>query len=200
MAEIFINQCVQVNLQGIDGVGDELEHVFHVAVVHDLPTYDDCLAVADAVGAWYGADYISVLPTLIKGVQVVATSAAELDGPQATHDLAFLAGSVAEAPLPSSVTLCIKKSTGLSGRRHRGRFYTWPAVVSVIIESEFKDTYAAAVIAQFLLLKAALTAIDAVLVVRSLATPLGNLFPVVNFVAVDLHADSQRRRLPGRGR
>jgi hypothetical protein len=200
MAGIFINQCVQVNVQGIDGVGDELEHVFHVAVTNDLPTYDDCLAVADAVGEWYGANYIGILPTVIKGVQIVATSAAELDGPQATHDLAFLGGLVLLAPLPSSVTLCIKKSTGLSGRRHRGRFYTWPAWVAVIVESEFLDTYAASVIGCFLALKATLTAIGAVMVVRSLATPGGNLFPITNFVVVDLHADSQRRRLPGRGR
>jgi hypothetical protein len=131
-------------------------------------------------------------------LQIVATGMASAPAPQALAT-GLLAGNRGGTQLPGDATLCIKLATHLSGRRHRGRFYAWPAVQTDLVSpSAYQLSYVNAMLGVLGNLGAALTTAGYALAIASLTD--GAMYPVTAFVAVDSIMDAQRRRLPGRGR
>ena len=203
MAQILIPHGIQVNLFGHDKRGDELLHVFHVYASNALPTGVDCAAVCSTVNSWAASgthDYVSLLPTTTFIDRVVATSIAANPGPYAELAIGQV-GTNGAQPLPSEVSLALKKACSLSGRRHRGRFFVWPATVGDLDHDDsnlFDVAYVGRAVDTFNQLRSDLASTSKPLVVASYAD--GQLYDVTTIVAVDAFVDRQGRRGAGRGR
>lgn len=199
MAHIFVVDGVRVVIQAIGGELTEYLNVMHVQVPGGVPaSFGDVTAIAGVFLAWYNGQYRNMFPSSLTGTQIVATGMASAPAPQALAT-GLLAGTRTGTQLPGDATLCVKLATHLSGRRHRGRFYAWPAVQSDLqTASGYTLAYANALLGVLGNLGAALTTAGYALAVASLTD--GQMYPVTAFVAVDRIMDAQRRRLPGRGR
>jgi len=116
-----------------------------------------------------------------------------------------IAGGNTDAALPANVTLAIKKGTGLVGRSHRGRTYhiglaegqvtmntVIPAEVTILRDAydELKEPLGVAIPVDLCVLSEVSGGVPRA---EGICTP-------VTGIGVDPVVDSQRRRLPGRGR
>lgn len=111
-------------------------------------------------------------------------------------------------PIPGSVSIAIKKSTGNLGRSGRGRLY-WPLFESgnITNKSSANATYVNAVVAAFESFQSAVeTAMpDVKLGIVSyyqdkVLRTAGLFQQITDFGVQDYIVDNMRRRLPGRGR
>lgn len=115
-----------------------------------------------------------------------------------------IAGALANASVPSNVTQTMSWRTGLAGRRYRGRIY-----VPGIVQADITNVDTASSVLTNALLAAGVQLITGAITHGALTifhapdvtpTPYDNLFNDVITVVVDSILDSQRHRLPGRGR
>ena len=149
---------------------------------------------------------IPELPAAYGLLKCVVNILAVQDGPEAEYDPAeSIPGELSGATLPNSNSLAIAFKTGLHGRTNRGRNY-WP----LFLESEVTANLVA------VLKAAAIEAIyEALVGPNTVATGwvwsvisrkiidisgYGLAVPITEVMFNDLVIDSQRRRLPGRGR
>lgn len=118
-------------------------------------------------------------------------------------------GTQTGTPAPNNVTLAIHKVLGISGRHSKARAY-WPQIrVNDLVSPNTIAASAAATICQhYRDLKVAIETVDGItallgsaeLVDGGVALAVGIFHTILDFVCLDLVVDSQRRRLPGRGR
>lgn len=116
-------------------------------------------------------------------------------------------GGVALGSLPNNVTYAIKLATGLTGRSFRGRIYCVGLTTGHFNVSNYNEIAAASSNSLVTALNTLLTNLAAgghTLGVLSYmfnkAWRTNGLFtPATGWTAIDLHFDSQRRRLTGRG-
>lgn len=198
---ISVPHTVKIVVQGIGPDGQQLINQF-ACDVGATPGDIDTSALATAVAAWYASDYATILPVAVIGLQVVASSMEEENGPQSTESLGLQAGSIFEEPLPPNCTLCLKKAGITIGRRNRGRTYVWPAPVTAKATSGglFDPTYVGNALTVFNNLITAINAAGAGYLFGVASLTAGAFKPVDEYIAVDTAIDSQRRRLVGRGR
>lgn len=113
--------------------------------------------------------------------------------------------------LPNNVTFALTLQTGLAGRSFRGRIYLVGLASGQTTgganASNMTVSAATLIVTCYTALKTAIEGIGAGyhIVVVSYRTGLawrtsGVATPIINFSYADLNLDSQRRRLPGRGR
>lgn len=203
VATILIPRCIQITLFGHDKRGSELLHSFHARAEHDPPTLPDCTLAATAVATWASAGaaaYITLLHNDTFIDRVVATSIAELEGPQAEVIVGEI-GTLTTAPLPSEVSLALKKSGTTRGRSKRGRFFVWPGVVAHLDATDpnlFDTSYVDAAVHVFNTLVSAMAAAGEPLVIGSQVR--GQMYDVAGIVATDHLVDGMSRRKAGRGR
>lgn len=203
VSHIFIPNCVQINLFGHDVRTDELLHVFHVNSVNALPTLADCEAISLAVAGWIAAGtsfFTGVLNSEIFTDRVVAQSIAEFEGPYSER-IAVHGGTRVGTPAPSVLTCNMKKSTGVSGRSHRGYFASWPTVVQDFDSADpnqWDGGYVADLIATYSALQAALDTAGYPMVVASRAT--GHVTPVTAITNVTGQIRNRHSRAAGIGR
>lgn len=117
------------------------------------------------------------------------------------------AGGLSGYDMPGSVTVAVKFATGLAGRSQRGRKYLVGMNSSWITGNTITTSIAAQIVTCYNDLKSRLAAgtPSTYLVVASFRADkqwrtVASTHPVTGFVVSDLNADSQRRRLLGRGR
>jgi len=116
-----------------------------------------------------------------------------------------VAGANTNPSLPNSNTVVITKRTANRGRSFRGRIYQVGLTENVVTANAVSSTVVGQLIAAWELIRVvALTGGDAQMGVVSLQSNLaprteGIITPITNFTS-DGVIDSQRRRLPGRGR
>lgn len=201
---ILIPHCVQLNIDGHTITGEELVMVFDVETTSALPTSVDVVDIAGAANDWVNSTFLANLATDLTTVdQVVATSRAEVDGPQSTiynGGLGLRGASLGEIHLPNNVTIALKKSTGRAGRSYRGRTYAWPMLGNDLesgIPNEITATFATLLFSTYNALKTSLALVGYQLGVAS--NVLATITSPIDFILVDKTIDSQRRRLPGRG-
>lgn len=197
VAQVLIPNGIQVNLQGNDTTGNELLHVFGAFSETSPITYDDCLAVANAVASWATSSLKPLIPTTFAIRQVIATARDVLEGPQAQVGIA-IAGTRSGDPNPGNVTLALKKAGVVAARWAKGRFFMWPATTDDIIENRFQTGYVVDAISAYDTLRTALAGAGYPMVI--LSNSHARTSPVSVVTAVDTNVDSQRRRLNGRGR
>lgn len=203
VATILVDHGIQVTLFGHDTRNGELLHVFHVFASAAHPTATDCDTVCNVVDAWTDSGahpLIGIIPPSTFVDRVVATSIAEVNGPQ--HEKAIgNVGTMGGHTLPSQNTLALKKGTARRGRRRRGRFFAWPPTVDALDHDDgnlFDASYVTEAVAVYTQLLNSLTTASYPLSVFSQAD--GALYTVTDIVAVDHLVDSQNRRGGGRGR
>jgi len=164
------------------------------------------LALLDAVNAAIRTQVLPLLSSTLQLLRVVGQIIDAADGLVAISTASLpAAGSNSATNLPSNVTFCISKRTGLAGRSFRGRNYI-PGIPENVRSSpnSLLTTYVTSLVAAWETVN--LAAVDdgwvPVVVSRfSGGAPrtVAVVTPATAFIAVDNTLDSQRRRLPGRG-
>lgn len=170
------------------------------------PTEAICQAIATAGAVWWTNNVDSIVTSQLALREVYTKSLHEENGPQASFSSGLPAsGTVADDPLPNSVSIAASLRTGLTGRSARGRWF-WQGLT----ESQVTGNVVVA---------GSLASIDAALTnLRSSIVALGYLWVVVSYITnnaprvggpvyfvvndilfTDSVVDSQRNRLPGRG-
>lgn len=110
------------------------------------------------------------------------------------------------AALPNSVSIAVSFRTGLTGRSYRGRNYWLGLTETTVQDNEITSAHAAAIVAAYAGMMGSNVVTDfwtwGVYSQRTNNAPRETgLFQDITSVAiVDYTIDSQRRRLPGRGR
>lgn len=170
----------------------------------------DPAVLATAAATFYGAIHDAILPLLSNQVQLDSTVAIDqttFDGPVGIFvGPGTDVGGVADNPAPSNVAFCVTKLTAGRGRGARGRWYL-PGIPKekFIGQSELDTTYVNSLVAgsNDVLSAMATANFFGAVVSRQLNKVdrvAGLVRPITAFRAYDNVVDSQRRRLPGRGR
>jgi hypothetical protein len=176
---------------------------------------EDLASLVETVNETIRGNLIPLLSNVIQLLRVIGTLMDVIDGITYISTTSLpLAGGISEEPVPSNVAGCISIRTGASGRSFRGRNYI-PAIpnslvslntISSVFTSDVEGAYAQlrtnvdaigwthVVVSRF----SGFTIVDG----KKVPTPReeGIATPVINAFFVDATVDSQRRRLPGRGR
>jgi len=121
-------------------------------------------------------------------------------------------GDATDEIMPGNVSICVSFRTGLRGRSFRGRNYFAGLTIGQVTGSEVISTQITAITTAYGFLGADISATDWTWVIASrfsgvdpdTGKPIpraeGVTTPVQSVVITDTIVDSQRRRLPGRGR
>lgn len=185
----------------------KLEHVFwaHTNVANDAAY---ALAVGNAVGDWFHDNYRGILPTDVILRETIVTLWDAFDSARVISTESAGDTGSAGSSMPNNVSLAVHKNGPARGRGRAGRVYVAGIPTSAVTNvNEVTSAYATSAVAAFNGLIAKLSAL----------TPIANLIVahtqlnkaclseltfnnVTSFGVVDNVLDSQRRRLPGRGR
>jgi len=204
VATILIPHCVQVNIMGHTDTGEQLITALDVFTDNAVPTITDVGNAANNTANWVNDHFIPDLATDKQTVdQVIATSRAVVDGPQATAAIGAMGGrtpATGQTYLPNNVTIALKKSSQRAGRSYKGRLYAWPFLTSdldLTNKNQISPDFALTLFSVYGALNTALTGDGLTLGVAS--NVLAACTAPIDFILVDRTIDSQRRRLPGRG-
>ena len=171
------------------------------------PTSAIIAAILAALATWWEDNIQGIVSSNLELRELYGKSLETQPGPEATFSAGFpLAGGITTEPLPANCSLAVSLRSGETGRSSRGRWF-WQG----LCESQASgSTVSAGVVSS---IDAAMTnlkdVIDGLSYVWSIVSFFhdnvprvgGPVYFVVNdILIVDDVIDSQRRRLPGRGR
>jgi hypothetical protein len=170
-------------------------------------TSGDLASLGADILTWWAADMLPLLTVGYALREVYAVDMSSESAPTATvTPAAPQAGSNLNPSLPNNVALCVSFRTAGRGRSSRGRNYISGLTEANADNNLFTEATANAVQAAYeKLLDAATFSLDWTWCVYSryedgLPRPEAFTPPIEAVVLTDLVVDSQRRRLPGRGR
>jgi hypothetical protein len=172
-----------------------------------VPGDQDLLDLATGVGTYWQTN---MLPIMSNQVSMFLVEAVHLTPPPAFTGTWAPSGTItggdSNAALPNNVTLSVSFRTGLTGRSYRGRNYWLGLTEPEVTNNVVSPSRTAAITAAY----AGMMGNDAVVggwhwgvySRRHLNADreTGLFTAVTSIVIVDAQVDSQRRRLPGRGR
>lgn len=185
--------------------GQTVENV-HYFIVDETPSVDTATDLANAYITWYASNLMAWQPATCQLMKVKATIMETESSPgveivpSGTYD-----GNNVSPGLPNNVTAAVRWVTALRGRSYRGRSFHIG-----LCESQVDDSYLTSITTNGLkeaydeLISLTVDVGPAILGVASRVhngqeRSQGVITPVINCV-VENTVDSQRRRLPGRGR
>lgn len=185
--------------------GQTVENVYH----YQMPAAVDATLMLDFAAAWvveWIANQKAYIPTEVSLINVKVTDLTTAVSPVVNYSSGMpIAGTQTGALLPNNCTLCFTKRTALRGRSNRGRLY-WPGLGEPNVTN---NTVGSALVASIITglnnMRTVVSPLgnwEMVVVSRfheKVARPSGIFTPVTNFTS-DGKVDSQRRRLPGRGK
>lgn len=186
--------------------GQVVENVFGVAVTVPL-TVTEADAIRAAVASWHGTSLKAVQATNVF-LRAIRVKDVNPGGPAFEYAEAGTAGTRAGVPLPNGSTFSVKKNTGLSGRENRGRFFHVGLTVDQLDASDTNMLQNVAVVAIVTAYNNLITALNTATYPMVIIqydrtthppTPV-RAIEVLTCSAADSVVDSQRRRLPRRGR
>lgn len=162
--------------------------------------------LAEGVYQWWHNDVRGQVSNTVQLTGVIATDLTPGSGLQAakTTGLPEFGGKNSPA-LPNNVTLAVKKATGFAGRSFHGRTFFIGLTEDAVTGNTVDPTLVGTLVTAFDHLKEPLGPLIPVdlcvlsLVADGVERPDGICTPVTG-ISVDSTVDSQRRRLPGRGR
>lgn len=168
-------------------------------------------ALASSLGgqlvSWWNTHFKTPSPTIMSLVEVYITDLTAADSFTVSHvNLLPSAGLSAVDPLPFNCAHCVSFRTAARGRSGRGRNYVMGLTDSEAAASVISTTRVNLDVAAYQALVGAGTfvaGLQFVVVSRFLngaPRTVGIARPVTSVLSVDTTVDSQRRRLPGRGR
>jgi len=162
---------------------------------------------------WWIDSYADICSDEVELREVVCTDQSSATGPQASLPAPIGAnGNLTGNTLPNSNSLTVSFRTNNRGRSFRGRNYIAGLTVGVVVENNAVPGYMASVVAAYETLLpsgGALTSGTWVVASRfsgvdgdgkPVPRVTGVTTPITSVVIVDSIVDSQRRRLPGRGK
>ena len=185
--------------------GEQLiENTFHVEKEGVL-TVSDLENIGDAFVAWFDAHRNLVIGTVtLREVAIRDLTTASSIGIIYGSGLP-LAGLLAGSAMPNSTTIAVKWGTGLSGRSFRGRTYHIGLAESQVSNNSIENATVVGLLASYnnllsLVSSAGYTMVVASRVSNGSPRTTGVTTPILSASFADITVDSQRRRLPGRGR
>jgi hypothetical protein len=203
---IPIEHCVQATLQ-FTYAGQQARNVCYFTGMTD-GTDPEPGAVAIGVYNWWNVNLRPIVPTTVTLDAIATRDMSVQTNPVFLLTAGLpLVGTGSSSSLPNNVTLAMSFRTSLSGRSYRGRMYHVGLSSTLVTSNEYSTTHRAALLAAYDLLRVIKTTGGDNIARLCVASRYQNLQPravgIVNpVVAVtsDWRLDSQRRRLPGRGR
>lgn len=198
----FVNTC-RCELRFTQD-GQEVANVFHVEGEAPL-TVGDLNNIGSTFVEWY-EEFREVVGT---GVTLREIDIRDLSSPSGLGILYNtglpLSGLIASPMMPNNVTVAIKWGTGLTGRSFRGRTYHLGLTEGQCVNSSVDSAFAPPILSGYNALPALMTTNGYTLVVASRYSnnaprTVGVTTAILNAAYADTTIDSQRRRLPGRGR
>lgn len=204
MAFIPVANCIQANLR-LSFDGQEVENVLHFATP-GVPTLTELADVAEGVEDWWITNMVTSVPSTVVFREVYATDQTSATGASFTaaggNGTAGTAGSPA---MPNNVTIAMSLRTAFRGRSYRGRIYHIGLTEASIVDNELTSGAVTALNGIYALLLNSASFGGAELAVASrylnnAPRVIGVATPVISILLADPVVDSQRRRLPGRGR
>lgn len=172
------------------------------------------LLLLNAVESWWLDNMAALVPDAVTLVELVATDLTTATGPQVSvAPTGGDPGTVADPVLPNNVTIAISFRTAQRGRSFRGRNYHPALWETGVIKNTVQDTIVAAIQDAYTALIGNTDVLGAgytwVVVSRfsgvdadgdPIPRVAGIATAITSVLIVDPIIDSQRRRLPGRGR
>lgn len=185
--------------------GQQVENVFHVVAATPLPQ-SEADTIFNIVNDW--------ARTTLRPHQAnnVIYREVEIFDPNGAGQPRFVyagtgqSGTQSGTPLPNEVTYALKKNTGISGRKFRGRFFHIGLTNTVVNSNTLVPAEVTALVTIYEALRTSLATASHPLVVAYRDYSVPNPHPIVgaaevlSITAVDAIVDAQRRRGPGRGR
>jgi hypothetical protein len=171
------------------------------------PTVGDCTTIATLVNTWWAANVAPKLPEMWIGVKVVAKNLFVNGGAKAVISMVGVEGGTAGESAPNSVAPVVTFDTGQSGKSSHGRNYIPGIVNADVTVNTVSSGWAADIITAYQQLLPGGANDPSPYFWSVLSRKSNNIVlaeaiavPVLNVYFTDTTVDSQRRRLPGRGR
>lgn len=171
-------------------------------------TAPELTALAQAVQNWWVGEMAALTANSVSLIQIDATDLSDQFGPKITLPVTppqF--GTVGSELEPNNATFCTTFVTGFRGRAFRGRNFLVGLAAQWVTESTVLNAFATSLRNAYSELLGATylpAGVDWVLVTRVVngvvQMPTALKSPITGAVHADLTVDSQRRRLPGRGK
>jgi len=184
--------------------GQQMENVFHLQqdTPFDLSRLEDACTDLET---WINANWHGVASEDISWVGARATSLESDSAPSFEPTIAEpVDGTITSPILPLNCAAVISWKTALRGRSYRGRTYHVGLTESTVDNSTINSTMRGGLVTAYLALLAVFVADDLQPVIVSryhdLAPRTTGVATAITSLACDDTVDSQRRRLPGRGR
>lgn len=204
MAFIPVPNAIQCNVRGTY-LGEQVENTLYFRSASPL-TPDAPGLVAAGVSIWWQATVLPLLSASYQFREVYAVDLTTASSPTGTAvPLAAAPGGASGDPLPGNVALCVSFRTAARGRSFRGRNFVCGLVEPNVSGNTITTAWAEGIANAYeqLLIPDEFVNVPWVVLSRySNNQPRGTgiTTPVTNVLVVDYTVDSQRRRLPGRGR
>jgi hypothetical protein len=184
--------------------GQQVESVFHVDS-GDPWTVDHLTSMAQLFKDWWNGHIKTIEIEDVSLNSILATDLSTETGASIEYTTGMpIPGTGSGTALPNNVALAIHWSSGLRGRSYNGRTYHFGLVASMVVGSTMYGPSLTAIEAAY---QALLTAVNATadnLCVLSRyhnkAKRTEGIGTEILSLSIDATVDSQRRRLPGRGR
>lgn len=184
--------------------GQNLANVWH-ATYQGEPTSQNMVLLASNTIAWWQANIRPLVPATVQLLEVSVVDQSEIGGVAALlAPSSNNTGTSVSPAMPNATTIAVKKSTGRAGRSYRGRVYHIGLTEAQVDNNRISAATVTALNAAYEALIDSYDAANFQWVVASTyfnnaPRVIGITTPIIG-VSTDPVIDSQRRRLPGRGR
>lgn len=193
-ATVYMLNTIQVELKAQRGT-NERRNIIHYRYGGTRPTVSQLSALCDWVEANIIEEYEDFVCFGTRWYSIRAVDFADLSGAVYEKSISRLSTGGSQVA-PSNVSLCLSKHTSSRGRSFQGRFYTCDAPEDMFNGDDLNPVYLPAITE----LAAKLIAPPGIggFLPAVGSRKLGGSTPITS-VTFDTIADSQRRRLQGRG-
>lgn len=205
MESFPVSDCVEAQIRMTLG-GEQIENTLWFKNLA-APNEPNLVGLGNALLAWWAAHYALQLSSDLTLREIYLVDWNTVNGAvhTAPAPAPAPAGVLGEPSLPNNCALCISFRTGFRGRSFRGRNYVSGLSEARVTGNTVSSGVVDSLVAAYNGLNAAVedSGFNHVVVTRfHLGTPRnpGIGTEVQSCIAVDNTVDSQRRRLPGRGR
>src|SRR6478735_9425723 len=183
--------------------GQRVVNVFHFTKAGGYTTETEVNTLAGNFATAWVANIAPLQASTVTGLNVTATDVSTSGGAGAEIAIVY-GGGGGSGDLPTNCTVSVKWNTGFSGRSFRGRTYFVGMVVGAVVGDDISGAYGTSLTTAFDNLLSDMAGFGDTMVVVSyfhLGVPRTSavVTPITNSSLADLHIDSQRRRLAGRG-
>lgn len=182
----------------------QVANVFHIESAGSLAV-SDLMAMGEALVDWWGS-MATIITNDVELREIDIRDLTTASGLGILYNAGLpISGGLAGSPLPNNVTVAIKWGTGLTGRSFRGRTYHIGITEAQVSGNALESAFSTSLLNGYGALPNLITTAGYTLVVASRYSnnqprSSGVTTPILNAAYADVVIDSQRRRLPGRGR